>query len=293
MSSQKIFLNGELVDKQEAKISVFDHGYLYGDGIFEGIRAYNGRVFRFEKHLTRLYESAKAIMLEIPMSKEEMKETVLKTIRANELQDAYIRLVVSRGVGDLGLDPNKCNEATVVIIASDITLYPDEFYEEGLEVITVPTRRNISEGVNPRVKSLNYLNNIMAKIEANQAGVLEAIMLNNEGYVAECTGDNIFIIKDDKLITPPTYAGILKGVKREVVMEVAPKFGLEVKEELFTRHDLFTADECFLSGTAAEVIPVVKIDGRKVGAGEPGEYTWKLIEEFRKLANSTGTPIYE
>ncbi len=293
MSSQKIFLNGELVDKGEAKISVFDHGYLYGDGIFEGIRAYNGRVFRFEEHLTRLYESAKAIMLNIPMQKEEMKEAVLKTIRANELKDAYIRLVVSRGVGDLGLDPKKCDEATVVIIASDITLYPDEFYENGLEVVTVPTRRNIPEGVNPRVKSLNYLNNIMAKIEANQAGVLEAIMLNNEGYVAECTGDNIFIVKGSKLITPPTYAGILKGVKREVVMGVAPEFDLEVREELFTRHDLFTADECFLSGTAAEVIPVVKVDGREIGNGRPGEYTWKLIERFRELANSTGTSIYE
>ncbi|WP_027339176.1 branched-chain-amino-acid transaminase [Halonatronum saccharophilum] len=293
MSSQTIFVDGELVKKEDAKISVFDHGFLYGDGIFEGIRAYNGRVFRFEEHLTRLYESAKAIMLDIPMSREEMKESVLETIRANDLRDAYVRLVVSRGVGDLGLDPNKCKKATVIIIASDITLYPEEFYENGLEVVTVPTRRNIPEALNPRIKSLNYLNNILAKIEANRAGVLEAVMLNNEGYVAECTGDNIFIIKDGVLITPPTYIGALKGIKRGVVLEVAPKFGLEVKEEVFTRHDLYVADECFLTGTAAEVIPVVKIDGREIGDAKPGKYTKELIEEFRTLANSTGTSIYE
>ena len=293
MSSEKIFLNGELVEKKEAKVSVFDHGFLYGDGIFEGIRAYNGRVFRFEEHLTRLYESAKAIKLDIPFKREEMKEAVLDTIRANELEDAYIRLVVSRGKGDLGLDPQKCDQPTVLIIASDIELYPDDFYENGLEVATVPTRRNIPEALNPRIKSLNYLNNILAKIEANQAGVLEAIMLNNEGYVAECTGDNIFIIKDDKLITPPTYIGALKGIKRGVVLEVAPEFGLEVSEEVFTRHDLYTADECFLTGTAAEVIPVVEIDDREIGSGEPGAYTKQLIEKFRDLANNTGTPIYE
>jgi branched-chain amino acid aminotransferase len=293
MSSQKIFLNGELVEKEEAKISVFDHGFLYGDGIFEGIRAYNGRVFRFEEHLTRLYESAKAIMLDIPLDRSEMKEAVLETIRANDLEDAYVRLVVSRGVGDLGLDPEKCDEATVLIIASDIELYPEDFYKNGLKVATVATRRNIPEALNPRIKSLNYLNNILAKIEANQVGVLEAIMLNNEGYVAECTGDNIFIVKDGKLITPPTYIGALKGIKRGVVMEVAPEFDLEVSEEVFTRHDLYTADECFLTGTAAEVIPVVEIDGREIATGEPGEYTKKLIEKFRKLATTTGTLINE
>ncbi len=294
MSSEQIYLDGELVAKEEAKVSVFDHGYLYGDGIFEGIRSYNGRVFRFEEHLDRLYESAKAIMLDIPLDKEEMKQAVLKTLRANNLtEDAYIRLVVSRGVGDLGLDPEKCEEPTIVIIASDITLYPDEFYENGLEVATVATRRNIPEALNPRIKSLNYLNNILAKIEANQNDMLEAIMLNDDGYVAECTGDNIFIVKDDKLITPPTYVGALKGIKRGVVMEEAPDLGLEVTEEVFTRHDLYTADECFLTGTAAEVIPVVKIDGRSIGDGEPGAYTKDLITKFRKLANSTGTPIYE
>ncbi len=292
MSSEQIFLNGELVKQEDAKISVFDHGLLYGDGIFEGIRAYNGRVFRFDEHLDRLYESAKAIMLDIPMSKAEMKEAVLKTIRANELEDAYIRLVVSRGVGDLGLDPNKCDKPTVIIIASDIELYPEEFYQEGLEVVTVPTRRNIPEALNPRIKSLNYLNNILAKIEANRAGVLEAIMLNNEGYVAECTGDNIFIIKDGVLRTPPTYVGALKGIKRGVVLDIAPELDLEVKEEVFTRHDLYVADECFLSGTAAEVIPVVEIDGREIGDGQPGEYTGKLIEKFRQAANSQGTEIY-
>ncbi|SJZ54076.1 branched-chain-amino-acid transaminase [Selenihalanaerobacter shriftii] len=291
--SQKVYLNGELVAKEDAKVSVWDHGYLYGDGIFEGIRAYNGRVFRFDEHIKRLYESAKAIMLDIPLSKEEMEEAVIKTLRANELSDAYIRLVISRGVGDLGLDPQKCPEPTVLIIASDIELYPPEFYEQGLEVVTVPTRRNIPEALNPRIKSLNYLNNILAKIEANRAGVLEAVMLNNEGYVAECTGDNIFIIKDGKLITPPTYVGALKGVKREVVMEVAPKLGLEVKEEVFTRHDLYIADECFLTGTAAEVIPVVKIDDREIGDGTPGDYTWDLIELFREKANSEGYPIYD
>lgn len=293
MSSQKIFLNGELVDKSEAKISVFDHGFLYGDGIFEGIRAYNGRVFCFDEHIKRLYESAKAIMLDIPMTPKEMEEAVLETIRANELTDAYVRLVVSRGVGDLGLDPKKCDTPTVIIIASDITLYPEEFYQNGLAVVTVPTRRNIPEAINPRIKSLNYLNNILAKIEANQAGVLEAIMLNNEGYVAECTGDNIFIIKDGVLITPPTYIGALKGIKRGVVLEVAPELGLEVKEEVFTRHDIFTADECFLTGTAAEVIPVVKVDGREIDNGKPGEYTAKLINKFRELTQSTGTDIYD
>ena len=293
MSSEKIFLDGELVEKKEAKVSVFDHGFLYGDGIFEGIRAYNGRVFRFEEHLTRLYESAKAIKLDIPLQRAEMKEAVLKTVRANELEDAYIRLVVSRGEGDLGLDPEKCDDPTILIIASDIELYPEDFYENGLEVATVPTRRNIPEALNPRIKSLNYLNNILAKIEANQAGVLEAIMLNNEGYVAECTGDNIFIIDGETLFTPPKYAGILKGTKREVVLEIAAEMGLEVREELFTRHDVFNADECFLSGTAAEVIPVVEVDGRLVGDGEVGSKTTQLISRFREIAGSTGREIYE
>ncbi|MBM7623854.1 branched-chain-amino-acid transaminase [Sporohalobacter salinus] len=289
---QKVYLNGELVEREEAKVSVWDHGFLYGDGIFEGIRAYNGRIFRFKQHIDRLYDSAKAIMLDIPLTKKEMEEAIIKTIQANELEDCYIRLVISRGIGDLGLNPEACPNPNVIIIASDIELYPAKFYEEGLELVTVPTRRNIPEALNPRIKSLNYLNNILAKMEANRAGVLEAVMLNNEGYVAECTGDNIFIIKDDTLVTPPVHAGALKGIKREVVLELAPEFGLEVKEELFTRHDLYIADECFLSGTAAEVIPVVKIDDRDIADGTPGDYTWDLIEAFREKANSEGLSIY-
>ena len=290
--SRNIYLNGEIVPEDEAKVSVFDHGYLYGDGIFEGIRAYNGRVFMLDEHIKRLYESAKTIMLDIPLNKEEMEAAILKTIRANDLEDAYIRVVVSRGEGDLGLDPRKCPEPTVVIIASGIQLYPEELYETGLKLVTVPTRRNGPEMVNPRIKSLNYLNNIMARIEANMQDAPEAIILNSDGYVAECTGDNIFIIDEDTLYTPPKYAGILKGTKRELVLEIAADMELEVKEELFTRHDLFNADECFLSGTAAEVIPVVEVDSRKVGDGEVGDKTTALIAKFREIANSTGREIY-
>ncbi|ACL69835.1 branched-chain-amino-acid transaminase [Halothermothrix orenii] len=290
--SRKIYVNGCIVDEKDAKVSVFDHGYLYGDGIFEGIRAYNGRVFKLKEHIERLYKSAKTIMLEIPLTPEEMEEAILETIRANNLMDAYIRVVISRGVGDLGLDPRKCKKPTVVIIASKIKLYDQELYEKGLKVVTIPTRRNGPEMVNPRVKSLNYLNNIMARIEANLAGAPEAIILNDEGYVAECTGDNIFIIEGDELITPPKYAGILRGIKRDVAMEIARDLGLNVKEELFTRYDVFNADECFLTGTAAEVIPVIEVDGRQVGEGKPGKYTKKIIEEFRRIANSTGVTIY-
>ncbi len=290
--SRNIYLNGEIVPEDQAKVSVFDHGYLYGDGIFEGIRAYNGRVFMLDQHIKRLYESAKTIMLDIPLSREEMETAILETIRANELRDAYIRVVVSRGEGDLGLDPSKCPEPTIVIIASAIQLYPEEMYETGLKLVTVPTRRNGPEMVNPRIKSLNYLNNIMARIEANMQDAPEAIILNSDGYVAECTGDNIFIISEDTLYTPPIYAGILKGTKREVVLEIAADMGLEVREELFTRHDVFNADECFLSGTAAEVIPVVEVDSRKVGDGEVGDRTAALIAKFREIANSTGKEIY-
>ncbi|ADQ14855.1 branched-chain-amino-acid transaminase [Halanaerobium hydrogeniformans] len=291
--SRNIYLDGEIVPEDEAMISVFDHGFLYGDGIFEGIRAYSGRVFMLDDHIKRLYESAKTIMLDIPLSPEEMEEAILETIRANELRDAYIRVVVSRGVGDLGLDPRKCPKATVVIIASAIQLYDEELYETGLKLVTVPTRRNGPEMVNPRIKSLNYLNNIMARIEANLAEAPEAIILNSDGYVAECTGDNIFIIEGNTLYTPPKYAGILKGTKREVVLEIAEEMGLEVKEELFTRHDIFIADECFLSGTAAEVIPVVEVDGRAIGDGKVGSKTTKLIARFREIANTTGKEIYQ
>jgi branched-chain amino acid aminotransferase len=291
--SRNIYLDGEIVPENEAKISVFDHGYLYGDGIFEGIRAYNGRVFMLDQHIKRLYQSAKTIMLKIPLTKNEMEAAILKTIRANKLNDAYIRVVVSRGKGDLGLDPRRCPKPTIVIIASAIQLYPEELYKTGLKLVTVPTRRNGPEMVNPRIKSLNYLNNIMARLEANMQGAPEAIILNSDGFVAECTGDNIFIIEDDRIYTPPRYAGILKGTKREVVLKIAAEIGLEVKEELFTRHDLFNADECFLSGTAAEAIPVVEVDGRIIADGSVGEKTKDIIAKFRKTAQSSGTEIYQ
>lgn len=287
-----IYFNGEFVDEEEAKVSVFDHGVLYGDGIFEGIRAYNGRVFRLDEHIDRLYESAKSILLDIGMTKDQMCEALLETLRKNNLRDAYIRLVVTRGKGDLGLDPLSCEKPSVFIIAAQVQLYPEELYEKGLEVVTVPTRRNIVEGVNPRVKSLNYLNNIMAKIEANLAGVSEAILLNSDGYVTECTGDNIFIVKNGEVITPPPFLGILEGVTRNSIMEAAKKMGYPVSEKVFTRHDIFTADECFLSGTAAELVPVVKVDGRVIGEdGKPGEISKALIKEFRKLVQSEGTAI--
>lgn len=291
--SIKVYINGEFVPKEEAKISVFDHGYLYGDGVFEGIRAYNGRVFRLKEHIDRLYDGVKSIMINLSETKEEMKEIILQTLRENNLKDAYIRVVISRGTGDLGLDPRKCPRPTVVVIADKITLYPKEMYENGLKVITATTRRNIPEGVNPQMKSLNYLNNIMAKMEANQAGVLEAIMLNNENYVAECTGDNIFIVKNGKLITPPTYAGILIGITRNAVIELAENMGIPVLEKNFTRHELFTADECFLTGTAAEVIPVVNVDGRLIADGKPGVITKKLIAAFGELVQKEGEPIYK
>lgn len=290
--SIQIYVDGEFYQKEEAKVSVFDHGLLYGDGVFEGTRAYNGRIFQFDEHINRLYDSAKVIALEIPLSKEEMKEAHLATLRRNNLQNAYIRTVVTRGVGDLGLDPRKCAKASVIIIADAITLYPQELYEKGLKVITVPTRRNMPETVNPMIKSLNYLNNIMAKIEANLAGVSEAIMLNQEGYVAECTGDNIFVIKDKTIVTPAASFGALKGITRSVVMKLAAEIGLEVKETALTRYDVYVADECFLTGTAAEVIPVVEVDGRRIADGAPGSYSKKLKENFHKFAMENGTPIY-
>lgn len=288
----KIYLDGKYVSREEAKISVFDHGFLYGDGVFEGIRAYRGRVFRLDEHLSRLYQSAKSIMLTIPLSEKEMKEAVLQTLRLNNLRDAYIRLVVSRGEGDLGLDPNKCPKPVVIIIADKIQLYPGSMAKVGLEVITVATRRNISEALNPRIKSLNYLNNILAKIETNLAGVLEGIMLNQQGYVAEATGDNIFIVNKDKdLITPPSYAGILKGITRDCVLELAREIKIKVKESLFTQHDIYVAEECFLTGTAAEVIPVVKVDGRIIGSGKPGKVTLRLLRAFKELTEKEGTAI--
>ncbi len=287
----EIYLNGEFVPENEAKVNVMDHGYLYGDGVFEGIRAYSGRIFKLEEHVKRLFESSKTIMLKLPMTQQEMCDKIVETVKRNGLEDAYIRVVVSRGMGDLGLDPTKCPDPNIVIIASKITLFPPEFYSEGLEVVTVPTRRNMAEALNPKIKSLNYLNNILVKIEANLAGVKEALMLNNDGYVAEGSGDNVFIVKDGELITPPRYAGILDGITRQCVMKLAEERGYTVKEELFTRHDVFIADECFLTGTAAEVIPVVKVDGREIGDGIPGPITTELINDFQEYAHTSGTPI--
>ena len=287
-----IYIDGEFLPKAEAKVSVFDHGLLYGDGVFEGIRSYNGRVFKLDEHLDRLYDSAKSIMLQIPIPIETMKETVLETLRRNHLSEAYIRLVVTRGVGDLGLDPDKCPKPSIIIIADKIALYPQKFYEEGLEIVTVSIRRNYSEAINPRIKSLNYLNNILAKIEGKQSGAEEVLMLNAEGYVVECSGDNIFWVKNDVIITPPVHMGILDGVTRNSVIDLARDAGMRVEERVFTRHDLYIADECFLTGTAAEVIPVVKIDRRAIGDGQPGKVTEKLIAAFRQFAHSCGTPIY-
>lgn len=288
-----IYLNGDYVPGEEARISVFDHGFLYGDGVFEGVRAYGGRVFRLDEHLTRLYESAKSIMLEIPESFNELKAATLETIRRNNLRDAYLRLVVSRGTGDLGLDPRKCPKATTVIIASSIVLYPQELYEKGLSIITVATRRNVPDALDPKIKSLNYLNNVLVKIEANRAGVMEAVMLNAQGYVSEGTADNIFIVRRGRVLTPPAYVGALEGITRQVVMELACDSGRVVLEQPFTRHDLYVAEECFLTGTAAEVIPVIEVDGRVIGNGTPGPLTLDLIKRFHALTAASGVPVYE
>ncbi|NLB51495.1 MAG: branched-chain-amino-acid transaminase [Syntrophomonadaceae bacterium] len=290
---QIIYMDGKYVPEEEAKVSVFDHGYLYGDGVFEGIRAYNNSVFRLQDHVDRLYDSAKAIYLEIPIGKEEMKEVILETCRKNNIRDGYIRVVVSRGIGDLGLDPLKCPVPTVVVIAASISLYPDELYQTGMAVITVPTRRNGPEGVNPRIKSLNYLNNIMAKMEANLVGAGEAILLNQEGYVAECSGDNIFIVKNGVLKTPAVYMGILEGVTRNEVIKVAKKQGIPVEETMFTRFELFTADEVFLTGSAAELIPVVKVDGRVIADGKPGPVYASLLEGFREVVKEPEAIIFK
>ncbi len=286
-----IYLNGKMVPDKEAVISVFDHGLLYGDGVFEGIRAYNGRVFRLVEHIRRLYESAHSILLTIPLSQEEMIKAVVDTVNVNKLREAYIRLVVTRGVGDLGMDPRKCKQAQVFIIADKITLYPEELYEKGLDVITVATRRNIAEALEPKIKSLNYLNNIHAKIEANRAGVLEALMLTNQGYICEGTGDNIFIYRRGELLTPPAYLGILEGITREAIIELAAREGIPLREVPFTRHDLYVSEECFLTGTAAEVIPVIEADQRVIGSGKPGPITKRLIKLFRELTQIEGIPL--
>jgi branched-chain amino acid aminotransferase len=287
----KIYIDGKFYDKKTARISVFDHGLLYGDGIFEGIRAYHGRVFKLAEHVERLFCSAKSIMLKIPLSPEEVTRAVVETCRKNKIREDYIRLLVTRGVGSLGLNPHKCEKPSVIIIADKIQLYPEELYRRGLDIITVGTVRNLHSALNPAIKSLNYLNNIMAKIEAINGGCEEALMLNAEGYVAECTGDNIFIVKGRQLLTPPLSAGALYGITRLVVMELAQQNGLAVSEPNLTRHDLFNADECFLTGTGAEIIAVVKIDGRVIGRGKPGVMTEKLVAQFRQLTQVSGEPI--
>jgi branched-chain amino acid aminotransferase len=287
----KIFIDGQYYDEQNAKISVFDHGLLYGDGIFEGIRAYNGRVFKLKEHIDRLFYSAKAILLTIPMSHADICKAVVDTCRENGIRDGYIRLMVTRGVGTLGLNPNKCKRGSVIVIADKIQLYPKEYYDRGLDIITVPTTRNLHSALNPAIKSLNYLNNILAKIEANNANCEEAIMLNSEGYVAECTGDNIFLIKGNNLLTPPLSAGALYGITRGVVMDIARESGLHVTEPNLTRYDVFNADECFLTGTGAEVVPVVKVDGRVIGTGTPGPRTRELVKKYHELVQSSGETI--
>jgi branched-chain amino acid aminotransferase len=281
--SLKVYISGKLYDKDDAKISVYDHGLLYGDGVFEGMRSYGGKVFRLEQHLERLWNSAKAIALEIPMSRPAMAKAVNDTLAANSIADGYIRLVVTRGAGSLGLDPNRTSHPQVIIITDHIALYPDDFYQNGLEIITASTMRNHPAALSPRIKSLNYLNNILAKVEGLQAGCVEALMLNHKGEVAECTGDNIFLVRGGVLLTPPTDAGILEGITRDAVIELARKANYEVREIALTRHDVYIADECFLTGSAAEVIPVVKVDRRKIGAGVPGAVTRDLIERFRRM----------
>lgn len=284
----KVYLNGELVDKKDAKISIFDHGLLYGDGIFEGIRSYDCLIFQLKEHLDRLFKSAGGIQLNIPITKGELEKAIIETLKANKLKDAYIRLVVTRGIGDLGLDPYKCKAPSVFIITDKIMFYPKEFYESGLKIIVANIKRNNVSALPPTIKSLNYLNNILAKLEAIKAGVEEALMFNADGYACECTGDNIFIVKGNKLITPSIEAGALEGITRNVVMEIAHNKNIEVKEELLRLKDLYDADECFLTGTAAEIIPVTEIDDCKIGNGHPGKLTSELIKEFREKTKREG-----
>ena len=285
----KIYINGKFYKKENAKISVFDHGLLYGDGVFEGIRSYNRRVFKLKEHIERLFESSQSIMLKIPLTREKLIEAVLQTVKANKLDNAYIRLVVTRGEGDLGLDPRKCYKgASIIIIADKIALYPEKFYREGLSIVTVPTVRNLPEALNPQIKSLNYLNNILAKIEAANCGSDEAIMLDSLGYVAECTGDNIFVVKNGHFYTPPQCMGTLRGITRDSVLEITRKSKIPAHEHVITRHEVYISDECFLTGTAAEIIPVVKVDGRVIGEGRPGKFTLDLMKKFKLLTSKEG-----
>jgi branched-chain amino acid aminotransferase len=284
--SLKIYIDGKLYDKENAKISVYDHGFLYGDGVFEGIRSYGGKVFRLAEHLDRLWDSAKAIWLEVPISKQQMAKAIEDTLAVNGIEDGYIRVVVTRGAGTLGLDPNRCSHPQVIVIADLISLYPDELYREGLEIVTVSVMRNHPAALSPRIKSLNYLNNILAKIEGLQAGCMEALMLNHKGEVAECTGDNLFLVRRQRLLTPPNEAGILEGITRDAVIGLARGMDIEVAEVPLTKHDVYIADECFLTGTAAEVVPVVKVDSRTIGEGVPGPITRELMTRFRELTRS-------
>ena len=285
----KVYLDGKLVEKEDAKVSVFDHGFLYGDGVFEGIRSYNCLVFKLKEHVDRLFESGHSIMLNIPLSKKEMISAVIKTLKANRLKDAYIRVVVSRGSGDLGLDPRKCRgNESVVIITDKIVLYPKELYQKGMAIITVPTVRTLPEALNPQIKSLNYLNNILAKIEAINSGYQEALMLDHLGYVAECTGDNIFVVKKNQLYTPPQCMGTLRGITRDAVLGIVRSLKIPTHEHVLTRHELYISEECFLTGTAAEIVPVVKVDGRIIGKGKPGEVTKTIMKEFKKLTTKEG-----
>jgi len=292
MQHLKIYLDGQFLAEPDAKISVFDHGLLYGDGVFEGIRFYNGRVFLLEDHLDRLYDSAKAILLTVPLERDAMREMVLETCRQNNLRDGYIRLVITRGKGDLGLNPNKCPKPTIFCIAATIELYPEKLYTEGLRVNTVPTQRISPAMLSPAIKSLNYLNNILAKIEGNLYGAQESIMLNAQGYVAECTADNIFVIKKDQIFTPHISDGALGGITRRLMFELAKELGLEIKEVNLTRYDLFVADELFATGSGAEVVPISEVDGRKIGSGRLGPITAEFIKAFKARTQSTGTPIY-
>jgi len=287
----KIYMNGKMVDKKDAKVSVFDHGLLYGDGVFEGTRVYNGRVVFLDEHVDRLYDSAKAIDLDVGMTKEEVKAASIEACKANGIENGYIRHVVTRGVGTLGLNPYLCEKAQVIIIADSIQLYPADLYETGLKIVTAGTIRNMAEAVNPRIKSLNYLNNIMAKIEAINAGVMECLMLNAQGFVAEASGDNVFALKGNKLTTPPAWCGGLEGITRDKVMALARDMGMEVSEDVMTRYEIWTADEVFLTGTAAEVIAVVELDKRTISDGKPGPITKKLMEAYRQFVNNNGTPV--
>jgi branched-chain amino acid aminotransferase len=288
-----VYIDGKFHEKKDAKVSVYDHGLLYGDGIFEGIRIYSGNIFKLDAHLERLFESAKTIALKIPMNIKELKSTTIETVRKSGLRDGYIRLMVTRGVGDLGLDPRKCPKASIIIIVDLIKMFPENFYKNGLEVVTVPTTRNMADALNPKIKSLNYLNNIMAKIEANNVGMPEGILLNVQGYVTEGTGDNIFIIKKNVFRTPPSYEGALAGITRNTIIEMASKRGYTCEKKTLTRHDIYNADECFLTGTAVELIPVVKLDGRIIGDGKPGLIFNRLLVEFRKITKTDGHQVYK